>query len=221
MVNSGVIMTSKKKVMDTREKVFLVALEEFANKSFKEVSTREITKKAGVNLSSIKYYFGDKEGLYRAVFNEPMKEHREKILTISIDNNKPLEDNLRSLLFTMVEPLKDGKELAWCMTLRLRETIEKTGLVEDSKNDFKIIFDSLSSFIKKEIPKIEETTLKRLVFSILGQPIFMFIGNDLISYIEPSLLNTKNAIDAWVNKSVFYALKMIELEKDICKEIKK
>ena len=83
--------------------------------------------------------------------------------------------------------------------------------------NFKIIFESLSGFIKKEIPKIEETTLKRLVFSILGQPIFMFIGNDLISYIEPNLLNSKSAIDAWVNKSVFYALKMIELEKDICK----
>lgn len=206
-------MVAKKKVMDTRERVFRVALEEFATRGFKEVSTREITRKAGVNLSSIKYHFGDKEKLYRAVYEEPMKEHREKMHKIGLDNNKSLEDNLRSLLFTMVEPLRESKEMEWCMTLHLRESIENTGLVDDSKDDFKKIINNVELFIKKEIPKINEKTLTRLVFSIISQPIFMFIGKDLIDKIDKDLLGDKSQIDAWMNKSVFYALKMIELEK--------
>lgn len=206
-------MSLKKKVIDTREKIFRVALEEFATKGFNEVSTREITRKAGVNLSSIKYHFGDKEKLYRAVYDEPMREHKEKMQKIGLDDNKSLEDNLRSLLFTMVEPLRESKEMEWCMTLHMRESIEKTGLVDDSKDEFKKIMDNISSFIKKEIPKINEKTLIRLVFSIISQPIFMFIGKDLIDRIDKDLLGEKSQIDAWMNKSVFYALKMIELEK--------
>ena len=217
MIEKGEIMKPKKKVMDTREKVFRVALEEFAAKGFKEVSTREITRKAGVNLSSIKYYFGDKEKLYRAVYEEPMLAHREKMNNIGLDDTKSLEDNLRNLLFTMVDPLREGKEIEWCMILHVRESIEKTGLVEDSKDEFKKITDNISIFIKREIPKIDDKTLKRLVLSIISQPVFMFIGKDLIDNIDKDLLGSKSQIDAWVNKSVFYSLKMIELEKDFFK----
>lgn len=207
-------MKLKNKIIDTREKVFMVALEEFATKGFKEVSTREITRKAGVNLSSIKYYFGDKEGLYRAVYEEPMLEHNKKMQSIGLDEEKSLEDNIRSLLFTMIEPLRESKEIEWCMTLHLREIIEKTGLVEDSKDEFKKIIDNIALFIRREIPKINDQTLTRLVFSIISQPIFMFIGKDLINKIDKDLLGSKSQIDAWINKSVFYALKMIELEKN-------
>ena len=42
----------------------------------------------------------------------------------------------------------------------------------------------------------------------------MFIGKDLIDKIDKDLLGSKSQIDAWINKSVFYALKMIELEKN-------
>lgn len=208
-------MEIKNKTLDTREKVFKVALEEFANKSFKEVSTREITKKAGVNLSSIKYYFGDKESLYRAVYEEPLLAHKEKMRNLKMEPTKSLEENLRILLFAMVEPLKEGKEIEQCMRLRLREVIDKTGLVEDSNHDFKEIFHLLETCIKREIPQINERILKRLCFAILSQIIFMFIGKEVIEEIDPNLMNDKIQVDSWVNKAVFYALKMIELEKSL------
>jgi len=48
------------------EKLLSAAFELFAKNGFSGTSTREICKKAGVNISLIPYYFGGKEGLYHA-----------------------------------------------------------------------------------------------------------------------------------------------------------
>lgn len=61
---------------DTRGRILEAALELFAASGFEGASTRTIAERAGVNLPAIQYYFGSKEGLYRAVveqFNQQMK----------------------------------------------------------------------------------------------------------------------------------------------------
>ncbi len=52
---------------DSKTRLLEVALKLFATKGFDGVSTREIGKKAQVNISAITYYFGGKEELYAAV----------------------------------------------------------------------------------------------------------------------------------------------------------
>jgi AcrR family transcriptional regulator len=47
-----------------RERLLHVAGMMFADRGVEAVSTRELTKAAGANLSAIAYYFGGKEGLY-------------------------------------------------------------------------------------------------------------------------------------------------------------
>lgn len=48
----------------SKKKIINSAIVLFANKGFDSATTREICKHAGVNLSLIPYYFGNKEGLY-------------------------------------------------------------------------------------------------------------------------------------------------------------
>ena len=57
---------------EARQHLLLTALRLFSEKGFAKTSTRTIAKEAGVNIASISYYFGDKAGLYRAIFNEPL-----------------------------------------------------------------------------------------------------------------------------------------------------
>lgn len=55
-----------------RERLLHSGLRLFAQQGFTKTSTRELAEAAGVNVASISYYFGDKAGLYRAVFMEPL-----------------------------------------------------------------------------------------------------------------------------------------------------
>lgn len=51
---------------ETRQRILHTALNAFGEASFKAVTTRQIAEAAGVSLPTLQYYFGDKEGLYRA-----------------------------------------------------------------------------------------------------------------------------------------------------------
>ena len=58
---------------EARHRLLHTALRLFAQNGFAKTSIREIAREAGVNVSAISYYFGDKEGLYSATFNEQMR----------------------------------------------------------------------------------------------------------------------------------------------------
>jgi AcrR family transcriptional regulator len=51
---------------DTRQKLLQAALEVFGRHGYEGASTRMLAQAAGVNLQSIPYYFGGKDGLYLA-----------------------------------------------------------------------------------------------------------------------------------------------------------
>jgi AcrR family transcriptional regulator len=55
---------------DTHARLIQAGGLEFARKGFQEASVRAICRVAGANVSAVKYHFGSKEGLYRAVVDE-------------------------------------------------------------------------------------------------------------------------------------------------------
>ena len=70
----GAAETRKQRVdgAEARARLLTTALRLFAEHGFARTSTREIAQAAGVNIAAISYYFGDKAGLYRAVYTEPL-----------------------------------------------------------------------------------------------------------------------------------------------------
>lgn len=59
-----------------KERILTAAEEVFARHGFADSSVREISRLADVNVASINYYFGSKEGLYREVL---VNSHRQLI----------------------------------------------------------------------------------------------------------------------------------------------
>lgn len=53
--------------IDTKNKLLQSAVKEFAKNGFFGATTRDIAKRADINISSIVYYFGGKKGIYTAV----------------------------------------------------------------------------------------------------------------------------------------------------------
>jgi AcrR family transcriptional regulator len=55
---------------ETRREILRAAEESFAAAGFAGATTRQVAAKAGVNVATLHYHFGNKEGLYRAVLEE-------------------------------------------------------------------------------------------------------------------------------------------------------
>ncbi|GAB1536747.1 CerR family C-terminal domain-containing protein [Geovibrio sp. ADMFC3] len=60
-------ISDKTKGDKTKQNLIDAGMELFGEHGFTATGTRMIVQKAGVNISAIQYYFGGKEGLYRAV----------------------------------------------------------------------------------------------------------------------------------------------------------
>ncbi|HQR47198.1 MAG TPA: TetR/AcrR family transcriptional regulator [Thermoanaerobaculia bacterium] len=55
---------------ETRREILRAAEESFAAAGFAGATTRQVAARAGVNVATLHYHFGNKEGLYRAVLEE-------------------------------------------------------------------------------------------------------------------------------------------------------
>jgi AcrR family transcriptional regulator len=64
---------------DTRQRLIDAALVVFGAYGFEGASTRVIAERAGANLAAIPYYFGGKEGLYRAAAQSVVEECKKEI----------------------------------------------------------------------------------------------------------------------------------------------
>ena len=64
---------------ETRQRILAVALVAFGGSGFDAVTTRRIAQDAGVKLPALTYYFGGKEGLYRACAEDIVARWREGV----------------------------------------------------------------------------------------------------------------------------------------------
>ena len=112
---------------ESRDRLLHTALRLFAAKGFEKTSTREIAAAAGANIGAISYYFGDKAGLYRAVFFEPLGNPKDDIALFD-SPAFTLREALQGLFSSFLEPLKQGEIVRQCVRLHFREMVEPTGL---------------------------------------------------------------------------------------------
>ncbi len=65
---------NKSNMEETHRKFLAIAREEFAEYGYAEASTSRIVQKSGMARGSLYYHFGDKNGLFKAVYEEIMFE---------------------------------------------------------------------------------------------------------------------------------------------------
>jgi TetR/AcrR family transcriptional regulator, regulator of cefoperazone and chloramphenicol sensitivity len=200
-------------INNARSKLVLAALHVFAEKGFEGATTREICEMAGTNISAIRYYFGDKAGLYRAAFTEPMCDApcHTKIETFA---DLPLPEALRIFFREFLEPLKKGEEFRLVMKLHFREMIEPTGAWQQEIDaEIKPQHEAMVSMLRQHLRlKRIDIDVHRLAFAIIGMAVHFYVGQDVVSAISPQLLSTPKAIDTLADRLAAYSVAMIEDE---------
>lgn len=198
---------------DARSRLVAAALKLFAEKGYKAASTRDICEAAEANISAIRYYFGDKAGLYRAAFTEPMGE---SACTLSVDafDGMSLREALNKLFKDFLAPMKKGEELKLVMKLHFREMLEPTGAWQDEIDaEIKPQHVALVSLFKQYfgLPAVDED-LHRLAFAVIGMAVHYYVGQDVVSSIAPEIMQTGEAIDLLADRLTGYAVSIVEGE---------
>jgi AcrR family transcriptional regulator len=90
----------------TRDRIFQAAERLFAERGFAEVSVRDITADAGVNLAAVNYHFGSKDALLFEIFRTrsgELNRTRARMLHEATEaaGGKP---SLRAILTALVDP---------------------------------------------------------------------------------------------------------------------
>ena len=103
-------MTKDEKIT-AKKRIFQAAVSLFARKGFAAVGTREIAKKADVNVSMINYYFDGKVGILKEIINECYDKYYSTILNTG-GETMLLEDRVRYLTYNMVNFFRENTELS-------------------------------------------------------------------------------------------------------------
>jgi TetR/AcrR family transcriptional regulator, regulator of cefoperazone and chloramphenicol sensitivity len=215
-----VTATRKKIVGDDvnpRLRILYTALKLFADQGFKKTSIRDISKLSSVNVSAIAYYFGDKEGLYKAAFTELLDDHCFRNVATNIQDPSALDFPAALKMFygQFLAPLSSGEQIRDVMKLHFREMLEPTGLwnqviEHEIEPDHKVMLGLLTKELGLKKPDLD---VQRLALSLIGMAVHFFVGQDVVTKIAPQVLATPKAIDVLADRLSMYGVAMVAAEK--------
>ena len=200
--------------VDARQRLLFSALRLFAEKGFSQTSTRQIALASGANIGAISYYFGDKAGLYRAAFTEPLGSPKDDIALY----NQPhftLRQSLDGFFTSFLEPLKQSDLVQQCTRLHFREMMEPTGLwTQELEQGIRPAHLALVATLRRHLRLARaDDELHRLAFAITALALQMFLGRDVIEAIRPQLLKSARAIDVAAQRMADFAQAMVAAEQ--------
>lgn len=198
---------------NARAHLLHAALRLFSEKGFAKTSIRDIAQAASANVAAISYYFGDKAGLYRAVFTEPLGSARDDIALYD-QPHFTLRESLEGFFSGFLEPLRQGELAQLSTRLHFREMLEPTGIwAEEIDNGIKPAHAALVKVLCRHLGLSQaDDEVHRLAFSITGLAIHMFISREVVDAIRPQLFGAPDAVDQWAASLVAYSEAMVAVE---------
>ena len=200
--------------IEARQRLIDAGLELFARQGFQKTSVREVSLAAQVNLASISYYFGDKAGLYRAVFTESMSSpHCQEPRFI-----KPglqLHERLHLFYADFLEPLKHGEQTRQIIKLHYREMVEPTGIWQETiDSEIRPSHESMLRLLVQELGiRRVDADVQRLALSIVGMAVHYFVCQPVVDSIAPQVVGSNKSVDTLAQRLAMYAEAMIGAEK--------
>lgn len=173
----------KEHLLDTAELLF-------AELGFEGASTRQIASNAGVNISMLNYYFGSKEGLYKAIVERRLGTFRQTLISLNEENISSW-DKLFRCIDLYVDRMMSNSSFTRLvhreMSLGQRSEISEFIMDGLSKNIEEVIRIVQEGIDKGTFRKVD---VELTVASIFGTQGYVLSGNPIASkVIGKNLLN--------------------------------
>ncbi|MEE1652681.1 CerR family C-terminal domain-containing protein [Brachymonas sp. G13] len=197
----------------SRERLLQTALRLFAEQGFSKTSTRAIAQAAGVNISAISYYFGDKQGLYRSAFLEPMVLLGEGPQTQAavLDPALTLQQALRQMYWQRLNVLQQDELVQCCVRLHIREMLEPTGLRQyEIDTQIRPSHQALWELICRHLGLADvDTGIQRLTLTLIGMTLHYIAMQDVTQSVCPQVLQQPQALEQLVEELSRFGLAMV------------
>ncbi|EHQ2335143.1 TetR/AcrR family transcriptional regulator [Vibrio cholerae] len=181
----------------TKEKILDVAEGLFAEYGFNDTSLRTITSKAGVNLASVNYHFGDKKTLVRAVLNRYLEAFMPEMKQSLERLNERDDYDMAEVFEALRAPLRSLSELRPNGTSRFMLLIGRgytdvqghlRWFITNRYNDVLTLFTD--SVLKANPSLTRETLFWRLHFT-LGTCVFTMASSQALAEIAENDFGSK------------------------------
>jgi len=197
-----------------RERLLLAALRLFAEQGYANTSIRQIGLAASVNVASVSYYFGNKAGLYRAVFWGAVcpAAGQGAVPGSAADAT---DFSLGGLFQQMLEPLKSGAQARLWIKLHRREMIEPTGLWQEKINQGMLPMHAALVSLLCERLGIDQADdeIQALAMLIVGPAVHLLVNCEVVDVLAPQLLDGPDAVDRWCERLLANAEALIRAER--------
>lgn len=201
---------------ETRWRLLQAATEVFAEVGYRAATTREIARRAEVNLASIHYHFGDKAELYREVFRLPFLNECNTFASLDLESVS-LADALRALYIWLFPPEAEADPmLRQFMRLHAREEGDPSGVLGDALvQAYRPNHENLIALLCRELEMKEpDDDVQRLAFSLVGLgTVYLHGGRSAVEAFAPQLLKGVPVRETMVERLVAHALVLIAGEK--------
>lgn len=172
--------------VDTKKKIIEAASYLFGEKGFDGTSTREIGRRAGVNISSLNYHFKSKQNLMEEVAFFACEEFKAKVKTVAA--NPELKNTADFALSLFDALLEDGQK---CLN-EFKLFIDAKSIPGDL-GDSPMGYEDMNVFLKKElnanVPDHEYMYFNNIVISYLVHTAIISMAYVGKQYIERFLPN--------------------------------
>ena len=172
----------------TRHRLLEAAGEVFAEEGFRKATIQRICSRARANIAAAHYHFGDKAGLYTAVF-----EYAEERATRDHPPEEfaagPPEERLRGFISSFLARLLDPDRPAWFARLLAREMIDPTPALDRRvRRRMRANHQQLGDIIRALLgPDADPDTVNRCVLSVVSQCVFYRNSAPVVARLYPEL----------------------------------
>lgn len=173
---------------ETCRRLIAVAAEEFARHGFASTRVRHIVDAAQVNLAAVNYYFGGKEGLYRATLKYLASQMHAPAAASAAGGSKP-EERLQRRIHAILERFIGAERPSPLGRILAYEAMNPTGhlepLLEDTmRPELERIRGILRDIAGSEV---EESHLTHAALGILGQCVLYLYARQAVERVAPAL----------------------------------
>jgi TetR/AcrR family transcriptional regulator, regulator of cefoperazone and chloramphenicol sensitivity len=195
----------------TTRRIIAAASEEFARHGFASARVRQIVDAAHVNLAAVNYYFGGKEGLYRATLIHLASRARAEPSARNRRGHSP-EERLHRLVFAILDRYLGAKRPSPLGRILFHEAMNPTEhldrLIEDM---LRPEIEGMSILVRELAgPEVADSEVTHACLSVMGQCLFYLFGRPAIDRIYPAFIGGPEARNALARQITDFSLAGIE-----------